>query len=210
MSYDYDLTHNNIIKSAKKQFMEKGFRGASIRSICREAGVTNGAFYAHFISKEELFNHIVMPAMEGLENMYDAEEEQYMDIRSLEDIIDVFKNSYTSVQKIIAYICEYREEFMFILKAGDGTPYENLVDSFIEKESNGTIEFLKLCKTYVKGVEKISENVVNMTSSFVVKTIFNCLCDGMTKEEIMVEAKNVGDFCIEGYKGILGLNQSGD
>ena len=66
MSYDYNKTHELILKSAEEQFQKEGFRNASIRRICSDAGVTNGAFYAHFDSKEALFKELVEPAVEGL------------------------------------------------------------------------------------------------------------------------------------------------
>lgn len=54
MPYDYESTHRQILLSAMKNFSEVGFRDASIRTICKDAGVTNGAFYAHFKSKDDL------------------------------------------------------------------------------------------------------------------------------------------------------------
>lgn len=47
------LEHIHI--AAKKEFLEKGFRSASLRIIVKSAGVTTGAFYGYYSSKEELF-----------------------------------------------------------------------------------------------------------------------------------------------------------
>ena len=44
-------TLQNILDAGKKEFLEKGFRAASLRNIVREAGVTTGAFYGYFKSK---------------------------------------------------------------------------------------------------------------------------------------------------------------
>ena len=41
------------------EFMEKGFLKASLRSICREAGVTTGALYFFFQDKDDLFVSLV-------------------------------------------------------------------------------------------------------------------------------------------------------
>ncbi len=48
MSKDFNQTHESLLFCAKKQFLEYGFEKASIREICKEASVTNGAFYNHF------------------------------------------------------------------------------------------------------------------------------------------------------------------
>ena len=44
-----------------EEFSEKGFQGASLRQIVKQAGVTTGAFYGYFSSKEALFASIVEP-----------------------------------------------------------------------------------------------------------------------------------------------------
>ena len=36
-------TRQLLLQCAKKEFMEKGYSKASLRSICKEAGVTTGA-----------------------------------------------------------------------------------------------------------------------------------------------------------------------
>ena len=70
MSYDYQNTHNLILKSAMKTFSEVGFRNASIRNICKDAGVTNGAFYAHFDSKDALFAALVSEKLSVFNETY--------------------------------------------------------------------------------------------------------------------------------------------
>ena len=54
-------TLENIQKAALAEFLEKGFLGASLRQIVKNAGVTTGAFYGYFSSKEALFASIVEP-----------------------------------------------------------------------------------------------------------------------------------------------------
>ena len=43
-----NLTLNKILQAALDEFLEKGFRGASLRHIVKHAGVTRGAFYGYF------------------------------------------------------------------------------------------------------------------------------------------------------------------
>ena len=47
-------TKIHLIQCAKKEFMEKGFVGASLRGICQKAGVTTGALYFFFQDKDDL------------------------------------------------------------------------------------------------------------------------------------------------------------
>ena len=47
-------TLEKIKQAAMEEFSDKGFLGASLRQIVKKAGVTTGAFYGYFSSKEAL------------------------------------------------------------------------------------------------------------------------------------------------------------
>jgi len=46
--------HERIVKEASRLFRERGFENVSVADVMQAAGLTHGAFYAHFDSKEEL------------------------------------------------------------------------------------------------------------------------------------------------------------
>src|SRR5580704_9669948 len=46
--------HEKILTQAARLFRERGFDGAGVADIMKAAGLTHGAFYAHFPSKEAL------------------------------------------------------------------------------------------------------------------------------------------------------------
>lgn len=52
-------TANRILRQAMKTFLEKGYHGSSIDDITTAAGVTKGALYWHFKSKEALLKNII-------------------------------------------------------------------------------------------------------------------------------------------------------
>ncbi len=49
-----EATRQHIIEVASKQFRESGVAAAGVAGIMSAAGLTNGAFYVHFDSKEDL------------------------------------------------------------------------------------------------------------------------------------------------------------
>ena len=46
--------HDRIVREASRLFRERGFANVSVSEVMKAAGLTHGAFYAHFGSKEEL------------------------------------------------------------------------------------------------------------------------------------------------------------
>ena len=70
-------TLQNILTSARAEFLEKGFRGASLRKIVRNAGVTTGAFYGYFKSKEELFDALVKPHADYVMGIFERTMDEF-------------------------------------------------------------------------------------------------------------------------------------
>ncbi len=56
---DTKLRRQQILKSARKVFLEKGFQGATIDDIAKEEGVVRGTILYHYKSKESLVEAVL-------------------------------------------------------------------------------------------------------------------------------------------------------
>ncbi len=52
-------TKNRIFLAAKKILQKQGYDALSIKNICEEAGVSNGSFYHHFKTKDDLLSYYI-------------------------------------------------------------------------------------------------------------------------------------------------------
>ena len=52
-------TKERIFKAAKKILQKSGYENLSIKNICEEAGVSNGSFYHHFKTKDDLLSYYI-------------------------------------------------------------------------------------------------------------------------------------------------------
>ncbi len=48
-----------LLESARQRFGSSGLSGTSLDLICRDAGVTKGAFFYHFTDKDDLIEHVI-------------------------------------------------------------------------------------------------------------------------------------------------------
>src|SRR3712207_10080 len=48
-------TRNGLLEAARRVFVERGYHGASLDLVAREAGYTKGAVYSAFANKADLF-----------------------------------------------------------------------------------------------------------------------------------------------------------
>ena len=58
--------HDRIVQEASRLFRERGFEDVTVAEVMKEAGLTHGAFYSHFESKEALMAAAVEYAMQGV------------------------------------------------------------------------------------------------------------------------------------------------
>jgi TetR/AcrR family transcriptional regulator, transcriptional repressor for nem operon len=58
-----DVTRRHIIDVAARQFRENGVAAVGLAGIMSDAGLTNGAFYTHFESKEDLVQAVLANAL---------------------------------------------------------------------------------------------------------------------------------------------------
>jgi AcrR family transcriptional regulator len=75
MRYDKghrDETRRHILNVASAKFRESGIAGVGLAGIMSEAGLTNGAFYTHFASKEELVREVLTDALTRREERHKA------------------------------------------------------------------------------------------------------------------------------------------
>jgi len=64
-------TREQLLQSAMELFADKGYRGASVRNVASQAGVTTGAFYSNFKSKREIYIAIIDQITDTIQNLVD-------------------------------------------------------------------------------------------------------------------------------------------
>jgi AcrR family transcriptional regulator len=65
-------TRARILQAAEDCFAQRGYDAASVAQICRAAGVSKGAFYHHFPSKQALFLELLDCWLAGLDTQLAA------------------------------------------------------------------------------------------------------------------------------------------
>ena len=69
-------TRSRILGSAIKLFSARGFNAASVDDICKDAGISKGAFYHHFESKQALFLALLDVWLQTIDNAIEASKDK--------------------------------------------------------------------------------------------------------------------------------------
>jgi TetR/AcrR family transcriptional repressor of nem operon len=84
-------TRQRILEAAGRRFKQDGIDGAGVATLMSDAGLTNGAFYAHFASKEDLVANVLADQLRAQRQSLDS---QFSDRAGLE----AFVRAYLSAQ----------------------------------------------------------------------------------------------------------------
>lgn len=70
-------TRQRIIAAAERSFKKVGYSGIGVDGLAKDAGVTSGAFYGHFGSKEDAFKEAIISGMSSLNKAIEELQEQH-------------------------------------------------------------------------------------------------------------------------------------
>src|SRR6266480_1633328 len=76
MRYSQDhkqATRRRIIEAAGRRFKQDGIDGSGVATLMSDAGLTNGAFYAHFESKEDLVANVLAEQLRAQRQSFDSQ-----------------------------------------------------------------------------------------------------------------------------------------
>jgi TetR/AcrR family transcriptional regulator, transcriptional repressor for nem operon len=66
-------TRQRIVEAAGRRFKQDGIDGAGVAAVMSDAGLTNGAFYGHFSSKEDLVANVLADQLRAQRHSLDAQ-----------------------------------------------------------------------------------------------------------------------------------------
>ena len=118
-------TLEKILAAAKAEFLEKGYQSASLRNIVKSAGVTTGAFYGYYSSKEALFAALVDEPYRFVLRTYRAAVSQFEQLQPQTQVLRMGDAGKDCMQALLLYMDARRDAFHLILECADGTPYSH-------------------------------------------------------------------------------------
>ena len=118
-------TKQRIEREALRLFVEKGIAETSIRDISRAAGISQGAMYNHYASKDELARTLFLrnfsEAASALEARAQAEEGVAAKLRGM---VRYIYGRFDADAVVVAYLFLARQQYLSGLPEGFPHPYE--------------------------------------------------------------------------------------
>jgi AcrR family transcriptional regulator len=163
-------TKKNILSSARKEFIEKGYVAASLRTIASNADVTTGALYRHFKDKDALFSALVGDTVDAVKKMLEN-----AGMEEVEFILGGFPGGSKAgpldnvFEKLVAYIYDRFDIFTLLLTGASGSSYENFLQEMTDLYADLCLDLVQQLhkkKFITARVDKLTVHVI--ASSFVI------------------------------------------
>ena len=197
-------TLQKILDAGMEEFQEKGFRDASLRQIVKNAGVTTGAFYGYFSSKEALFASIVEPHAAAVMGRFMTAQTDFASLPKEEQPAHMGKESGECVEWMIDYMYDHYEPFKLLICRSDGTPYENFVHNMVEVEVEYTFRYIDVLRSLGHDVPELDRNLCHMIASGMFDGMFEVLRHDMPKDKAKQFIAQLIEFHTAGWLKIMG------
>ncbi len=205
MSETERTTLEAILAAGKAEFLEKGFRGASLRNIVKTANVTTGAFYGYYNSKEELFDAIVGECADFAMSAYKKAQEDFALLPPERQIECMSEVSGECMERILKYAYEHSDEFRLILTCSEGTRYENFIHDMVEIEIDATHKFNDVLKSLGRESRLLNPSLEHILISGMMSAYFEMIIHKMPIEDAKEYLKDLRVFYTAGWQKIMGF-----
>ena len=204
MSEMEQTTLNLILTAATQEFLEKGFKSASLRNIVKTAGVTTGAFYGYYDSKEALFEALVGDKYEYFLGCFCKAQKEFADLPPEDQPSNLGTISGECMHDMLMYAYENLKEFKLILCHSEGTRFSKLIDEMVEIEIKGTHDYLEVLEKLGKPSPPIDEHLEHILITGMFNTFFEMIIHEMPIDKSEHYLKEMRDFYTAGWLKIMG------
>ncbi len=192
-----------ILESAKDEFLKRGFSNASLREICKNAGVTTGALYKRFKGKEELFTAVLEPTIQDIHALTESVEKLNYEHLEREEMQLVWDMSEETHKKWIEFLYARYDGFKLLLCKSEGSVHSNFINDFVAENTKHTMTFVE--KAFSQGLteNKIDEDELHILLTAYWSTLFETIIHDFPKEKALHHCSIITKFF--NWQAVLGF-----
>ena len=199
-----ESTLTRIHQAAKTEFLEKGFRGASLRNIVKSVGMTTGAFYGYYKSKEELFEALVGEPHDYLIGRFKDAQREFAQLPHEQQPEVMGDISGLCMYDMLHYAYAHLEECKLILCCSEGTRFSGLIDEMVEIEVESTHTYLAVLNELGRLSPKIDPKLEHILITGMFHTFFELVIHEMPLRDAENYIREMRAFYTAGWMKIMG------
>ena len=201
-----NTTLDRILSVATQEFLKNGFQGASLRGIVKSAGVTTGAFYRYFPTKEALFDALVKPYADHIRALYCRALDDIQVLPAEQQAEEMTHRSTDCIEEMLDYVYSNYINFKLLLCSSHGTVYEHFLHELVELEVDSTFRFMKTMELAGHPMPKLDRDLCHMIASGLMSGIFEMVIHDMCPSEARRRVRQLREFYTGGWERLFGIS----
>ena len=204
MAKQIEGVYERILEYAKKEFLEKGYTDASLRTIASEADTSTNSIYVRFKDKEGLFAAIVEPVSEEFMSRCLDMQETFHSFDRETQRREVGTYSGNAMLDMVDYIYDHFDEFRLLLDSSYGTKFHNFVNGLVSMEEEYTWKWLEATGSRLEPMGGLTADFYHMMVTAYFEGIFEVVRHGMDREDAKKYVAMMGKYHHGGFLAIVG------
>ncbi|WP_373132697.1 TetR/AcrR family transcriptional regulator [Clostridium sp. M62/1] len=197
-------TLERIHRAAKAEFLKKGYKDASLRNIVKMVGMTTGAFYGYYKSKEELFEALVGEHYDYILTCFKKAQQEFAELPHEQQPEVMGDISGICMFEMLHYAYEHLEECKLIPCCSEGTKFSGLIDEMVEIEAEATHSYQKILEELGRPSPKIDPVLEHILITGMFHTFFELVIHEMPLDDAENYVKEMRAFYTAGWMKIMG------
>lgn len=153
-----------ILEVAISEFLEKGFKDASMRAIAKKSDVGLSNIYNYFKNKDEIYLEVLSPLLNTFNKLLVGHNDnEYINL-------EIFKSEQYMQKQVAMFmniIVQFRKELKLLLFQSYGSSLENFRDEFTDKHTDLGLKYIqKMKEKYPHINSNISNFFIHTMSSW--------------------------------------------
>ena len=205
MSEKAERTREKILDTAIKHFLRDGFSGASLRSIVKDAGLTTGAFYKYYPTKEMLFDALIDPYIEHIYEIYDGILADFEKLSASDQTRNMSDTSSDGMEQMVDYIYDHYDNFRLLLKCGDSGKFELFIHNMVEREMKSSLKYMEKMKEAGVKIPVVEESLMHMIYTGFFSSVFQIIEHDIDRETAKKNVHQLKEFNTGGWERLWNI-----
>ncbi|WP_206460376.1 TetR/AcrR family transcriptional regulator [Anaerovorax sp. IOR16] len=193
---------DRLLLFAKKEFLEKGYKDASLRTIAENANTSTGSIYTRFKDKAGLFNEIVKSTADGFENKFREEIAIFDKMPQMpwEEMLEYTDNQQF---KMIDKIYDDFDSFKLLVCCAEGTIFSEFIHNIVEFHVEYTIKYIESIGNDAITSKRLTPELLHILCSSYWSGFFEIVVHNMSKKDAYQYICQLKRFFRCGWKDIF-------
>ncbi|PKL29352.1 MAG: hypothetical protein CVV46_01180 [Spirochaetae bacterium HGW-Spirochaetae-2] len=194
---------DRIIQAARQEFLQYGFKDASLRRIASAAGMTTGAIYTYFKDKQALFDEVVAPVTGQVESVFSELSKSYYSNDSIIREI-TYEKTIEDLAVVYDFIYKNFDLFRILLIGAGGSAHSDFIHVLVKHEVNHTLAYLDRLGIGRDDNMRLDTTVIHTISEGYINALLEPVRHGMSHGEALGNLDFIVTFYTGGWLNVFG------